>query len=110
MLQSTKKAGGIPPAFRLIKEEGLFSFENHGHALTAADAESSQTVLALATLHFVHQGNHDSGAGSADRMTEGDTAAVDVADLGVNAHFSDAADSLSGESFIQFKEIDIFNA
>ena len=53
----------------------------HGHAHAAADAERGEALLGAGTLHLVQQGGEDPRAGRADRVADGDGAAVDV-DLG----------------------------
>src|SRR4249920_3238910 len=53
----------------------------HCNAHATTDAERGETLLGVALLHFVQQGDQDAGTGRADRMADGDGAAVDI-DLG----------------------------
>src|SRR6185437_6915520 len=53
----------------------------HGNAHAAADAERCEALLGVALLHLVEQRRQDARAGCADRMADGDGAAIDV-DLG----------------------------
>ncbi len=71
-------AGCIEPApiilACLIKRKLFFrellSFEDDCHALPAADAKRSQTVVQIAALHLVKKSNDNAGTGAADRMAE----------------------------------------
>src|SRR3954468_24426451 len=58
----------------------------HRDAHAAADAERREALLGVAPAHLVEERDQDAGARGADRMTDGDCAAVDVHDLGVPAH------------------------
>ena len=51
-------------------------YKRQAHA--AADAQGSQTLVSTAVLHSIQQGDQDTSAGSADRVTQSDCAAVDV--------------------------------
>src|SRR5262249_5864949 len=53
-------------------------FEDHGHALAAADAHGFEAELLVVPLQGVDQGGGDPGAGHAERVADGDGAAVDV--------------------------------
>src|SRR5690242_18298802 len=54
-------------------------------ALTAAAADRGDAETAAAAAQLVDEGADDAGAGGADRVTEGDRAAVDVDLLLVDA-------------------------
>src|SRR6188768_1476134 len=63
---------------RFYKRPRLQAFDDHGHALTAADAHRLEAVAAAAVLEAVEQRGHDAGAGHPERVAEGDGAAVGV--------------------------------
>ena len=60
------------------RKRELFPFEDDGHTLTAADAESGEAEVEVAAFHLVHEGDDNAGAGTADGVPERDTAAVKV--------------------------------
>ena len=67
--------------YMILPENGsvLALLEDGSHAQAAADAQGSQTLLGVGTLHhLVEQGDNDPGAGAADGVADGDGAAVDV--------------------------------
>ncbi len=53
-------------------------FENRCGAHAAADAHGHHAILGFAATHFVDQLCGELGPGAAQRMTEGDRAAIDV--------------------------------
>src|SRR5215217_8517247 len=63
----------------------LDGFQAHGHAHAAADAEGRGPFLGARALHLVQQGGQDPCAGGADRVADGDRAAIDVGLLGIEA-------------------------
>ena len=62
--------------------------EVHGDALTAADAHADHCVLLVGAHQFVHDLDGEDAAGCADRMTDGDAAAVDVGLLRVQTQIA----------------------
>src|ERR1700683_1644883 len=89
-----------------MRSNGL-PFHAHGDAHAAADAERGQTLLGVALLHFVEQRHQDAGTGGADRMPDGDGAAVDVDLLGIPGEvFVDRA-GLRGERLVGLDEIEV---
>src|SRR5437764_1294297 len=47
------------------------ALDDHGHALTAADAHGLETDVLVERLQVVDEGGHDPGAGHAERVAEG---------------------------------------
>src|SRR5690349_13108525 len=56
----------------------LQPLEDRDVGLAAALAHDLEAVAAAGALELVEQGGHQAGAGGADRVAEGDAAAVDV--------------------------------
>ncbi len=59
------------------------AFDDHRQALAAADAHRLEPVAAVGGLQTVDEGGHDPGAGLAERVAEGDGAAVHVELIGM---------------------------
>ena len=62
-----------PPGSSLIHP-----FDDRGDALADTDAHGGEAEAAAAFFHFVNKRRHDPGAAAAQRVAEGDGAAVDV--------------------------------
>src|SRR3546814_2609744 len=62
------------------------ALDAHGDAHAAADAQGGEAFLGVAALHFIQQGHQHAGARGADRMADGNGAAVDVHLVGIPAH------------------------
>src|SRR5512139_4063146 len=75
----------------------IHSFNNGGNALADADAHGCQAIPATAFLHFMHQGRHHARAAAAERMAQGDGAAVDVESVQLDAQLAAASQHLRGE-------------
>src|SRR6476660_3295525 len=85
-------------------------FDDHGDALTAADAEGGQAALRVAPLHFVQERDEDAGAAGADRVAESDGATVDVDALPVPAELSPDGEGLCGKCLVGFYQVDVADA
>src|ERR1700688_795883 len=96
---------------RARKEVFCFScrlpFHAHGDAHAAADAQRGETLLGVALLHFVKQRHQDAGAGRADRMADGDGAAIDIDLAGIPAEILVHRASLRREGLVGFDKIEI---
>src|SRR3954469_7395669 len=68
---------------------GPSDLHDHGVALAAPRADRRAAIAAAATAQLVHQRAEDAGARRADRVTDGDGAAVDVDPLLVDAEHAD---------------------
>ncbi len=88
----------------------LALLEDGSNALAAADAQSSQTLLGVvALLHLVQQGDDDTGAGSADGVTQSDGAAVDVDLAHIKVQLTSHSDGLSGKGLVGLDQIHILD-
>ena len=56
----------------------IHPFDDRGDALADTDAHGGEAEAAAAFFHFVNKRRHDPGAAAAQRVAEGDGAAVDV--------------------------------
>src|SRR5208282_1735506 len=54
------------------------ALDRHRDAHAAADAQGGEALLGVAARHLVQQRHQDARAGRADRVADGDRAAVDV--------------------------------
>ena len=95
---------------RFLTEESLALLKDGSHAQAAADAQGSQALLGVGTLHhLVEQGDDDTGAGAAHRVADGDGAAVDV-DLGhVEFQLTGNRDGLGGKGLVGLDEVHILD-
>ena len=61
---------------RFQRSRQLLSFKAHGDAHAAADAQGGEALFGIAPAHLVQQGHEHAGARGADRVADGDGAAV----------------------------------
>src|SRR6476660_9439355 len=88
-------------------EAALTALDAHGDAHAPADAKRGETFLGVAPLHLVQQRDENARAGCADRVADGDGAAIDVDLLGVPAKILVHRAGLRGEGLIGLDEFDI---
>ncbi|CAI8866812.1 ABC transporter ATP-binding protein [Pseudomonas sp. IT-P291] len=77
--------------------------------MSAADAQSGQPLLAVATDQFVYQRHQNPCPRRADRMAKGDCAAVDVDLAGVPTQLFTNRQRLGGEGFIGFNQVQVLD-
>src|SRR5690242_12402936 len=82
-------------------------FEQAGRALAATDAHGDDAVARLAAEHLVGDGADHARAGHAERMADGDRAAVLVQLDGVEPQAIAAVDDLRGERLVQLPHVDV---
>ena len=75
--------------------------------IPATDAHCLEPEGAVGRAQPVHQGAGDPGAGHAERMPDGDGAAVHVELVDVDAQVAVAGDDLSGERLVDLHEIHV---
>lgn len=75
--------------------------------MTAANAQRREAFLSVAFDHFVQQGDQHAAAGAADRVAEGDGAAIDVDLAGVPVEFLANCQGLRGEGFVGFDQVQV---
>src|SRR5205823_8490157 len=84
-----------PPIPTLFPYTTLFrsrlrkGFDNHGDALTAADTGGSEPMAKIVTAQLVENGDHETRARSAERMTKGDRTAVHIGFVTLEAERSE---------------------
>src|SRR2546421_5308776 len=84
------------------------ALEDDCDALTAADAGRGEAVATASALEFVERRQHEPRARRAERVAEGDCAAVDVRLRAVEAEFTFDGEVLAGEGLVDFDEINLF--
>src|SRR3954471_16241457 len=83
------------------------NLDDHGVALAAARADRRAAVAAAATAQLVHERAEDAGARSADRVADGDGAAVDVDPLLVDAEHADRVQRHGRERLVDLPQVDV---
>src|SRR6516162_1920589 len=81
----------------------------HRHAHAAADAQRRKALPGVAPLHLEQQGVEDTGARGADRMADGDGAAVDVDLLRVPAKTLVDRAGLGGEGLVRLDQVEVLD-
>ena len=94
------KAAGFGPALAEPLEE-------HRHALAAAHAHGLQSDRLVVELQAVQQRGGDSCAGHAERVTDRDSAAVDVELVNVDAEVGVGRNYLGGECLVDLHQVDV---
>src|SRR5438094_7693925 len=87
-----------------------YQFEGHSHGSTATVTQSGDASRLAALLERVEQSHHQAGTGGAERMPEGDGAAVDIHPVPVPLQRLAVGDNLRGESLIDLQQIPICEA
>src|SRR6266511_2925694 len=91
----------------LVVSCGRDVLDQQGDALPAADAGRGDAVAHLRAPELAREREGEPHAGCAQRMTDGDGAAVDV-ELGfVDAEFARARHDLRAEGFVDLEAIDV---
>ena len=76
--------------------------------MAAADTHRGKAEGQIPALHFMKERHNQPRSGGADRMAEGNRAAVDVDDLTIQIHGFFNGQVLRGKSFIDFHQLNIF--
>ena len=95
-----KPDSSMPPA-------ALHPFHEQGRPLADPDAHGGQATAAVGAFEPPHQGDQEPGSGAAQRVTEGDGAAVGVHDVRVEAEVADACDRLGGERLVELDGVEV---
>ena len=96
-----------PPPFLPLS---LALFEDGGNTHAAADAQGGQALLGIGPFgHLMEQGDDDAGAGAADRVADGDGAAVDIDLLHVEAQLAGHGDGLGGKGLVGLHQINVLD-
>src|SRR5580700_3131354 len=88
-------------------DRGALAFHAHRNAHAAADAQGGEAFLGVALPHLIKQRHQHPGAGRADRMADGDGAAVDVDLAGIPAEVLVDGASLRRERLVGFDEVEV---
>ena len=97
----------LQPSTLVERSDG---FEDGGQTLADADAEGGDAVLAAAAAQLADEGAGEAGAGAAERVAEGDRAAVDVEALLLDPQLAGAGEDLRGEGLVQLDQVDLVDA
>src|SRR5215469_17720806 len=81
--------------------------EDGGDALAAADAHGDQGVVAAGAVQFVQRLDGQDRSGGADRVAEGDAAAVGVGLVRRQPELSGHGERLGGEGLVQLDHVDL---
>src|ERR1700744_997126 len=92
-----------------VKDGTRLAFHRECDAHTAADAECRETFMCAATLHLMQKSDKNARARCADRVADGDRAAVDIDDAGIPAEILIDSKRLRREGFIGLDEIEILD-
>src|ERR671910_680079 len=93
-----------------VAEPGSEPFDDGDVGLASALAHRLQAPAPAGALELIEQRGHEPGAGGAQRVPEGDGAAVDV-DLGrVGAGLAPPGDHDRGERLVDLDEVDVVEA
>src|SRR5579864_9648023 len=85
-------------------------FYAHSDAHAAADAQRGQALLGVAFLHLIEERHQDARSRGADRMADGDCAAIDVDLAGVPAEVLVDRASLRDERLVGLDQIEVADA
>src|SRR5262245_8725815 len=83
------------------------ALDAHGDAHAAADAQRRQALLGIAPLHLVQKCHQHARTRGADRMAEGNGAAVHVDLGGIPAEVLVDGAGLGGERLVGFHQVEI---
>src|SRR5690606_21582418 len=81
--------------------------EQDGVALPATAAEGRSSEASAATLQLERGVQGDAGSGHAERVPDGDGAAVEVGDLVGDAELGHRGQADGGEGLVQLEEVDV---
>src|SRR5260370_11422981 len=95
-----------------MRIESLFAglvepLDDHGDALAAANAHGFQVHGLVPGGQAVEQGGGDPGAGHAERVAQGDGAAVHVEPVDVDAELAVGGDDLRRERLVDLDQVDV---
>src|SRR3954454_10782735 len=93
-----------------LKVLGPVDLDHDRVALAAAGADRGDAEAAAAAAQLVDEGADDASAGGADRVPEGDRAAVDVDLLLVDAEHPHRVQRDRGEGLVDLPEVDLVGA
>src|SRR5258708_40325165 len=92
------------------ERDRLEAFDQGGVGHAAALAHGLEAVAAAGALKLVDQSGHQAGAAGAERVAEGDCAAVDIYFRKIGASLALPGDHYAGERLIDLDAIDVVDA
>src|SRR5690606_12129690 len=99
-------AGRVDP--RLSNASACASaLDGQSNSHSTADAERRQSLLRVAPHHFVQQGDENAGTRCADRMADGDGAAIDVDPGGIPVDALVDGAGLRGERLVGLDQVEV---
>src|SRR3954454_16672958 len=82
--------------------------QHHRQSLTDADADRGDAIAAAAALELVRERGEDARAAGAERVADGDRAAIGVDALGIDRPLVDAGERLRRERLVELDDLDVF--
>ena len=107
IVPSTLASSAMPSPREATSSAALDGLEHRRQALADPDAHRRDPVAAAAAAELVQERGGEAGAGAAERVAEGDRAAVDVEALLVDSELADAGEHLRGEGLVQLDQVDL---
>ena len=97
------------PNGMVLTDDGksLIVAESYGRCLTAADTQAGQPAFGIAPHHFMQQGHENTATGCANRMAQGNRAAINVDLAGIPAHFLVDGNRLRREGFVDLHQVNV---
>src|ERR1700719_2959590 len=104
---ATRSRNSTSSGDRSKSMSALEILENRRRTLPTADAHGDHAVSRPAPAHLAEELHGQLRAGSAERMSEGDRAAVDVDALLIHPELAHHRERLRAEGLVQLDEIDL---
>src|SRR5579871_36915 len=90
-----------------LRRGSIMIFYNTCYSLAASDTSRHNSIFLVQSLHVVNKLNSQFTTGAAERMTQCNSAAVDVDNIGIDTQFPYHRQRLRSKGFIQFHQVDI---
>src|SRR5215207_6477037 len=85
----------------------VYARHHHRGSLSAANADGGASEAGAALLHGGQEGDQDTRAGAADRVSQSHGAAADVDPLGSEPEVAHEGESHDGEGLVDLPEVDV---
>src|SRR4029453_15340701 len=92
------------------RRDGLEALDDGAGAEATAAAHAHEADVAVDALELVERLGHEDGARAAQRVTQGDGAAVDVGALDVGAELTLPGQHHRGERLVDLEQVDVADA
>src|SRR5690606_26286208 len=114
LVMSSSRSDGRAPFYaseftplRSAAKAASSALDAHGNSHAAADAERDQSPAGVAAPHLVQQRDQHPRSGGADRVADGDRAAVHVHPLAVEAEILRDGAGLGRERLVRLDQVDV---